>query len=289
VDEVRLTEGPIEVVVLPELGARLHRLRVFGHDLLRTPDDPSMHLRDPFYWGAYVMAPWCNRIVAGPTRFGEHRLALRSNFPDGTAIHGQVYARPWERQADGRFAVEAGGDGWPWTYEVGLGLELDDRSVRLELRLVNRSVDPMPAGIGLHPWFLRPVLVAIHGAAVYPVNTATVPVPADPVSGPLDLRRLGEMADDLDGTWMDLDDPPVELVWPAARVRATMRMVAPATVVVAASPSDVDAIAVEPETHAPQGLRRLIGGEPGGLALLEPGESLALRVELVFERLAERP
>jgi aldose 1-epimerase len=287
-DEYRLANGPIEVVVLPEVGARLHRLRVFGHDLLRTPPDPAVHLRDPFYWGGYVMAPWCNRIAAGPTRFGGHRLALRPNFPDGSAIHGQVYARPWERQADGRFVIQAGGDGWPWTYEVGFGLELAERSVRLDLRLVNRSADPMPAGLGLHPWFRRPLLVAIHGSSVHPLNTATVALP-EPVSGALDLRQLGAMADDLDATWTDLDDPPVELVWPAARVRATMRMVSRTTVVVAASPGVIDAIAVEPETHAPHGLRRLIGGEPGGLALLAPGETLQLGVELAFERLVDRP
>ena len=53
--------------------------------------------------------------------------------------------------------------------------------------------------------------------------------------------------------------------------------------VVAASPSELDAIAVEPQTHAPQGLRRLINGEPGALALLDPGGSLSLITELTFQ------
>mgnify|MGYP001794549893 CR=1 FL=1 len=34
--------------------------------------------------------------------------------------------------------------------------------------------------------------------------------------------------------------------------------------------------ALEPETHAPQGLRRLLNGEPGGLAVVVPGETLTL-------------
>lgn len=33
-------DGPIRLELLPAVGARLHRLEVFGHDLLRTPDDP---------------------------------------------------------------------------------------------------------------------------------------------------------------------------------------------------------------------------------------------------------
>jgi len=56
----------VEAVVLPDAGARLHRLRVFGHDLLRTPNDPALHRADPFCWAAYVMAPWCNRLEARP-------------------------------------------------------------------------------------------------------------------------------------------------------------------------------------------------------------------------------
>ncbi|MDP9482071.1 MAG: hypothetical protein M3P84_02485, partial [Chloroflexota bacterium] len=95
-DELRISDGPIEVVALPQLGARIHRLRAFGHDLIRTPADPATHASDPFYWGGYVMAPWCNRIEAGPVRVDSHRVALGSNFSDGSAIHGQVYARPWD-------------------------------------------------------------------------------------------------------------------------------------------------------------------------------------------------
>ena len=47
-EELRYSDGDVEVIVLPEAGARFHRLRAFGHDLLRTPDDPDTHHRDPF-------------------------------------------------------------------------------------------------------------------------------------------------------------------------------------------------------------------------------------------------
>jgi aldose 1-epimerase len=287
VDEIEFSDGAIEVVVLPEAGARLHRLRAFGHDLLRTPDDPAEHLRDPFFWGAYVMAPWCGRTEPGRQRLGSRVVDLESNFPDGSAIHGQVHTRPWERRDDGALHVEAGGDGWPWAYEAGLRIEVREPSVRIELSLVNRSDDPMPAGLGIHPWFRKPVLVAIRGAAVHSPNTAT-PARPEPVHGPLDLREIGPMADDLDAAWTDLAEPPVELRWPDHGVRATMRTTPPAPYVVAASPGYLDAIAVEPETHAPQGIRRMLRGEPGGLTMLGAGQTLSLSVELEFERLQGR-
>ena len=39
--ELVLRSDELEVVILPELGGRIHRLRAFGTDLLRTPPDPA--------------------------------------------------------------------------------------------------------------------------------------------------------------------------------------------------------------------------------------------------------
>jgi aldose 1-epimerase len=284
-EQLRLSDDSIEVVILPEVGARLHRLRVLGHDLLRSPDRLSKHVRDPFFWGAFVMAPWCNRIEAGTVQVGSRRISLGPNFPDGSAIHGQVYARPWERQDDGGLLVRAGGDGWPWEYEVGLRIEIVDQSLRIEQTLTNLARDQMPGGMGLHPWFRRPLQVAIRGDVVHPWNPASQPLP-EPVSGSLDLRELGEMSTGLDATWTRLADSPVELRWPHLGLRAGMRITSQTRYVVAASPGQLDAIAVEPQTHAPQGLRRMLNGEPGGLTMLDPGRSLSLVVEMAFERLA---
>jgi len=283
--QVSLKSAAVEVDILPEVGARLHRLRAFGRDILRAPANPEEHIRDPFFWGGYTMAPWCGRVDAGPVKVANRQLALRSNFRDGSAIHGQVYAVPWEVLDEGRFRVRGGGDAWPWPYEVTLQVGLEDTSVRLDYALTNSSDEPMPAGLGIHPWFLRPLRVAVRATGVYSPNWAT-PVRAVQVAGPFDLREVREMPPDLDATWTELADPPVELEWPAAGVRSTMRAAAESLVIVAASPGDVDAVAIEPQTHAPQGLRRLADGEPDAMTLLDPGTSFRLSVELSFERTA---
>ena len=143
----------------------------------------------------------------------------------------------------------------------------------------------MPAGMGIHPWFRRPLRIAIHADEVFDDNLATTALPR-PVDGALDLRAMRVMDDDLDGTWAGLGDPPVELQWDELGLRMTMRTSPAAPYIVAASPGVVDAIAVEPETHAPQAIRRLIGGEPGGLAMLPPGDALEMGIDLAFERLS---
>jgi aldose 1-epimerase len=283
VDELVYTDGEVEAVILPEVGARLHRLRAFGHDVLRTPMDPAVHARDPFFWGAYIMAPWCGRIAPGSVRVGAQQVSLHPNFPDGSAIHGQVYATPWEQRPDGSLHALGGRNEWPWPYDVGVRIDVRSRTAHIDLTLTNLSDDPMPGGLGLHPWFRRPVAVAIRGDTVLPSNTDLRSQP-EPVRGRFDQRTLGEMPSDLDAAWTDLAEPPVELRWEDAGIGATMRTVPRAGFIVAASPGHLDAVAVEPETHAPQGLRRLLEGEPGGMTWLDPGQSLDLGVELAFER-----
>ena len=213
-------------------------------------------------------------------------MTCQQNFPDGTAIHGQVYGVPWEKAGSGDFSVQAGGDAWPWRYGVTCSYAVVGRSVRVEQTVRNEDDSPMPAGVGLHPWFRRPVRVTIDAGLVFDSNSESAAAPRS-VDGRWDARPPGCLADGLDATWARLGDPPVTLTWAEFGVRATMRMSSRSAFVVAASPGDLDAVAVEPQTHAPQGLRRLINGEPGALAMLEPGGSLSLTTELTFEKVRE--
>lgn len=283
-DELRLGDGPLEVVLLPQAGARLHRLQAFGHDLLRTPTDPAEHLRVPFFWGAYVMAPWCNRFPAGPTTVGAQRLDLPANFADGTAIHGQVYASEWTVEPDGvALHRSGGGDSWPWQYEVTLIPVVSGPLLRLELAVRNDSSEPMPAGVGLHPWWRRPLELSVDAPAVYPSNDGSPAVPSA-VQGPLDLRDMAEPAPGLDATWAQLGRGGVRLSWPHLGVHAVLRLSSASSHVVVATPAELDATAVEVQSHAPDGLRRLRNGEPGAPAVLQPGERLRLELELEVMR-----
>ena len=283
---VTVADGPIHLELLPEVGARLHRLRVFGHDLLRTPDDPDEHQRDPFLWGAYVMAPWCNRIAAAPTEVNGHVVSLVSNFEDGTAIHGQVYATPWQLHMDGTLLVRGGGDGWPWRYECRLRIRIKDAVLVVEQSLTNLDRSPMPAGIGLHPWFRRPLDVRINALDVVPSNTDPV-AGVEPVSGSLDLRVMRPMPAGIDAAWLGVGDPAVALRWPQLGILGLLRVRSDAGLcIVAASPGGLDAVAIEPQTNAPQGLRRFLRGEPVGLTPLAPGATMRLTVRLTFRRVA---
>ena len=279
--EILVRSDDIELTILPDAGARLDGLRVHGRELLRRPIDPAEHEREPFFWGAYVMAPWCNRLTPGPVEFGDRVVDLQPNFNDGSAIHGQVYAVQWEQTGDSSFAVEREGDGWPWRYRVEADYSVERLRVAVTLRLRNLADAPMPGGIGLHPWFPVPVDVRIASDLTYGNATSSAVEPR-PVEGDLDLRQRGAIAEGVDATWKDPSETAFELWWPDG-LHATVRAPFPTLHVVAAYAPERGAIAVEPQTHAPQGLRRLVDDEPGAMTRIDPGGEIVLPITIDFD------
>lgn len=284
IEEVTWRTDELEVTALPSLGCRIHRVRAFGVDLLRTPDTLQRHAEEPFAWGAYVMAPWTNRADPGPMTVAGRRVDLVPNFPDGTAIHGLVSERVWDRTGASEFRIEPPPDGWPWAHEVSATVELAGSCVRLAYRLTNLADGPMPGGVGLHPWFRRPVRIALSAGSVHPDNGASDAEHVRP-NGRFALGG-GPLPDGLDATWLDVEPPRVGLRWPELGIRARMTAHAGGTPVhvAVASPADVRAVAVEPVTNRPWALRRLTRGEAGGMRLLAPGETQELVLTLDFAR-----
>jgi aldose 1-epimerase len=286
-DTIAIGWDGLEVELLPELGARVHRIRAYGHDLLRTPPRTDAHRDEPFFWGAYPLAPWCNRVRPGPQAVAGRTVDLAPNFEDGSAIHGLVAGVPWRSRGPGRLDVAIDTDRWPWPFAVRLQAGVGGTTLRLRYRLVNRSDAPMPAGLGLHPWFRAPLEIRLPARTVYRSNADSPPTPAA-VDGRFDLAGRTPPPVDLDATWADLDEPLVELAWPDMGIVARLSAAtsAPAVLVALASPAELGAVAVEPQTHGPDPLRRLARGEPDAPILLRPGAALTLdlRLEVALAR-----
>lgn len=285
IEEISWSSDALHLTVLPELGCRLHRLQAFGVDLLRTPDDPATHRDDPFFWGAYIMAPWANRVSTRAMTVAGREVRLAPNFDDGSAIHGLVHDRAWERTGGSTFAIRrAAGDGWPWPYEVGAAVEVAGSTVGLRYTLRNQADSPMPAGIGLHPWFLREVRVGLGAACVVARNDDRE-AEATPLIGDLVLRAERPLPIGLDATWVDLDPQTVELAWPDLGLAATMRVRSTGGAHVSvASPAHLAAVAVEPVTNVPWAVDRGAEGRRDAIQLLPPGAELSLDVELEVRR-----
>lgn len=188
----RIANGRVRLTVAPEFGCRWMRLerKIGGRwiDVIVPARSLARLRKDPFFDGAYLMAPWCNRIPKGRFRFRGREHRLDPNFPDGTAIHGDVFGRRWspERKSAAAFSARldsrgAEGFNFPWPVVVRHGARLTARGVSAWITVRNAGTEPCPVGAGFHPFFPR----AIEG------SEAALAVPARR-TGPVGQARYDD-------------------------------------------------------------------------------------------------
>jgi aldose 1-epimerase len=283
---IRISDGPITVSIEPEIGAALTGL------VLDTGDGPFRILRFANDAGRftdtsmYLMAPWTNRITGAAFEFQGKTHKLRSDWEDGSAIHGDVKARPWRildrTPLSARLAYDSRGfkdSNWPWPYEAQVRYEIDGTALVCELGVRNLGESPMPAGVGFHPFFSRgsdQVEVKLATTGRYPVKNMipTGPAVSDDVTSRLAKGGpLGDLA--LDDVFAGFGGN-AEISWPASRTEAVIECSKNFSHVVVFSPRGKqgmeDWFCVEPVSMVTNGFNLMARGQPEtGVELVSPG------------------
>jgi aldose 1-epimerase len=152
---VVLQTARARVELLPALGGAVGRFTWDGRDVLRPAPEGASDVLDT---GGFPLVPFCNRIRDGRFSFGGHEVALTPNLGDHPhALHGQGWRGAWTvvsaAAAEAVLAFDHPAGEWPWAYRAEQRACLDDHGLRLTLSVTNTGVEPMPAGLGFHPYF----------------------------------------------------------------------------------------------------------------------------------------
>jgi len=309
---VELTNQRLRLVIQPALGAGVAEFSLRGPSAEWTP----LWRRAPegvTFWNdlaSYTLAPWCNRIVEGVFTFRNRRIELTRDWEDGTAIHGVVKDRPFDvldrspvsarlrfdsRRHPDRPSVRA----WPWAFSCVLRYELDGSSLTHEVSVMNLSEEPMPCGVGFHPYFVRAlwdprdeVEVRMNIAGRYPCEGMIPTGPAVPdevtahFAAGLPLGTL-ELDDVFSGTGGRMG-----VTWPASGVRARFECSPEFDHSVVYSPVDrtgpaprpLPCFCLEPVSMVNDGFNLMERGQAGtGVRVLSPGEGMTARWRVVIE------
>lgn len=232
---IGLESSTLRTTVLPGLGGgiaelALRRGRGWVNLMRPTPERPA-GFND---LACYVLAPWSNRIAGAVFEFGGERHALRADWPDGTAIHGDVKSRAFHVLDRSPYSVRLEHEGsasigrnWPWPYLAQVRYEVDGRQLECEVSVMNRGETPMPAGLGFHPFWCTALdggeselLLTANAAGRYPCRDMipTGPARADAVSAAIaGGTRISEHR--LDDVFACAGPLKAELAWPRAGVR----------------------------------------------------------------------
>jgi aldose 1-epimerase len=231
---------------------------------------------------SFPLVPYVNRIRDGRFAFRGREVRLRPNMAgDPSPLHGQGWRNPWtveeasERSAVLTFQHEPGE--WPWTYAARQEFALDQRGLSIRLSCRNKSDEPMPCGLGQHPYFPcgRETKLDTRVSHVWTVDEQLLPVEKVPAEGRYDLRKrlvCGQVLDNGFGGWGGLawmGDPgwPYELVLSSASAGFFQLY----------SPPEGGIFVAEPVTHANAALNAPESEWPElGMRVLQPGQEMGL-------------
>lgn len=284
---LHLARGNVEVALASDKGAALLYLRIGGRDILRpTPDNALSDPRGPLEMACFPLVPYANRIANGRFVFGERAHHVPLNFGDHPhSLHGAGWTAPWTIEETGEDSAllshsHDGGASWPWPYRAEQRLTLTADGILLSLRLENRSNEPMPGGLGFHPYFLlRPDMNLRFGSeGVWLSTPDLIPDQLAPADALGDWGASADVEGEalIDNCYAGWSGEATITNGQGQRIRLISRG---ASFLHVYRPAGENFFCLEPVTHMPNAVNR----PEAMLAMdvLAPGESLALEMAIL--------
>lgn len=285
-----LTAGRLRLVLNPGTGGSVHAFEwVDGAEVSAILRASSENTKDVLAAANFPLVPYVNRVRDGRFDFRGRSVQLTVNMPgDPSPLHGQGWLGAWdvesvaERHAELIFKHQAGE--WPWEYEARQRFRLHEPGLSLTLTCKNLSDEPMPCGLGQHPYFpcTSETVLDTQVDSAWTIDEKVLPVAQVPARGRYGLHNRRICGQDLDngfsgwGGEARMSDPS----WPYS-IRMSSSS---ARFFQVYSPAAGGIFVAEPVSHANAALNAPEAEWAAlGMKVLEPGEqaSLDMRIEVV--------
>jgi aldose 1-epimerase len=285
-----LSSDILELQLSPSIGGAISNFAWLGggrrRAILRQSHTPLRNVLDA---ACFPLVPFVNRIRGGCFSIRGRQVRLSPNMAgDPSPLHGQGWTSPWRIESSGGaeavLAFDHRSAEWPWRYQARELFRLDGNALHLRLTCRNASDEPMPCGLGFHPYFPcgSGTRIQTEVGEVWTVDEQVLPVARMPAEGRYAIADdpvCGRGLDNGYGDWSGrtiLTDPdwPFEVELSSAQARYFQLY----------SPDPGGIFVAEPVTHANAALN-----EPEedwarlGIRLLEPGEEMVLDARIAVE------
>jgi aldose 1-epimerase len=283
-----LSSGALTLVLAPAIGGSIARFEYASPSGLQIPvlcgvEGNSQSVLDH---GSFPLVPYCNRVRGGSFSFRGREVRIANNMAgDASPLHGDGWLAAWEvvrlepAEAELRYRHQAGE--WPWAYEAGQHFALDPGGLTLALSCTNRAAEPMPCGLGHHPYFHCTAETTLDTGveSAWTIDEKVLPIEKVPAQGRYDLRNRRVCGQDLDngfGGWSGrarIEDPalPFRIEMSSQEARFFQLY----------SPAAGAMFVAEPVSHANAALNAPEAEWEGlGLRVLEPGETMTVTMRL---------
>jgi aldose 1-epimerase len=281
----------------PAAGGSVARFTCDGVDLLRPMTAEAIASGRGNNAALYPLVPFSNRIRDGRLAFGSETYRLARNWPGvNHPMHGDGWAKAWDVvrsdavSAELAYAHERAGEqgGWPFRYRARQSYRLADDRLTIAIALDNLEDRSVPAGIGLHPFFVREsdTILACRTEAVWRADAEVLPVERIAVPQHWDLangRQVDTVA--LDNCFEGWDGRAA-IVWPGRHLRLDVEATLPFRHLVIYTPPGQPFFCVENQTCSTdahnlheRGLKK-----ESNLIIVQPGKRHTGWIEYRFKK-----
>ena len=279
------------VTLCPEIGGTIARFSWRGIDILRPAPETAIREGTVRQMACYPLVPYSNRIGHADLIVAGQRHRLRANAPpEPHALHGFGWQRAWqvlvhEENSAKLQLVHLPDQDWPFACEATQRVRLTDNTLHLSLAVRNTDAQPMPAGLGVHPYFPISAETCLQSSwtGMWRMNEEMLPtdfVAAPPETDFSTSRALGGWkVDNCFTGWSRL----AALDYATHRVRLEASE-ACAQIVCFAPDDGRNFIALEPVTNVNDAFALHARGILAtGIRELNPGESLEIAMSITCE------
>jgi aldose 1-epimerase len=284
---ITLSDGVAEAIVAPDLGAGLASYDLVGAagraPIFRPCRNPCGSR--PFDLASNLLVPWSNRISGGGFRFGGRFHPLEPNVPgEPHPIHGNGFSSAWsvENASTERLELSLTSNGpGPFCYEARATYALEGGAMNMGLWLRNLGPEPLPFGLGFHPWLIRTPQTLLLAKAERVTLENSDHLPAGQVS--VFSRPEWDFTEPrrLPPAWINNAfvgwDGCARVLWAERNLALDIVANPPLTTYIVYSPAgDSDFFCFEPVSHVIDAHNLPGGASANGLTLLVPQETMSI-------------
>jgi aldose 1-epimerase len=287
---VALEHGPYALTVAPGFGARMVSFRHAGRDVLRPTPDAVLAAPSVYGFAGFPLMPYSGPMFGpGFTFAGIDYPLVRNVREEPTATHGEAWLAPFRILDKNKSTLElemthepAVGT-FPFRFRGLVRYSLSDDGLAILLRLTSRDHRPLPAGLGIHPYFPKYPGTRLRFASVGvwpPDAPEAVGLGCQPLIDGLDFGNgpdvsamvIDRLYEGWDGRAELIAGDGFRTVIEADGVLDRMQIY---------SAWDYPYVCVEPVSNANDGFNRMTAGVPShGVRIVEPNRSIEGRVRI---------
>ena len=283
------------LAIIPEVGGCITRYCLKTEEqvleIMRPSTQVGLAPEDPTEMSRFPLTPFSNRIRNGRFSFQGKQIKMLTNFPPEVhTIHVHGWKAPWTvsevKENRAVLAYQHFPDEWPFPYLARQVLELNGPSLTVTLQITNNGKSAMPAGMGLHPYFVRTPLATItaktekmcvNDSENMPLGLELVPETELLKQGLIVTKKA---LDNLFTGW----NREALISWPEWNTNLKIFTDAPLNFLMIYTPADADFFCVEPVSNMTDAFNMMARQDSEhGTKILSPGESFEGKICFVPE------